>query len=99
MTSPKCSTGRASPSAPATTARSPPCAGSGPRRRSAEVALSLDFDGGDTIADVKFRGRGCAISQAATSMLTELVKGRTAAEVAAMPKEELLGEGGVPPPP
>ena len=61
-----------------------------------EVAIYLDFDGGDTIADVKFRGRGCAISQAATSMLTELVKGRTAAEVAAMPKEELLEEVGIP---
>ena len=29
-------------------------------------------------------------------MLTELVKGRTAAEVAAMPKEELLDEVGIP---
>ena len=29
-------------------------------------------------------------------MLTELVEGRTAAEVAAMPKEELLEELGVP---
>ena len=37
-----------------------------------EVAVSLRFDG-DTIADVGFEGRGCAISQAATSMLTELV--------------------------
>jgi nitrogen fixation NifU-like protein len=62
-----------------------------------EVAISLNFDGaGETIADVKFRGRGCAISQAATSMLMELVKGRTAAEVAAMSKEELLEEVGIP---
>ena len=62
-----------------------------------EVAISLSFDGdGETIADVKFRGRGCAISQAATSMLMEIVKGRTAAEVAAMPKEQLLEEVGIP---
>ena len=61
-----------------------------------EVAISLSFDGaGETIADVKFRGRGCAISQAATSMLTDLVKGRTAADVAAM-KDELLDEIGIP---
>jgi nitrogen fixation NifU-like protein len=40
--------------------------------------------------------RGCAISQAATSMLMELVQGRTAAEVAALPKEELLDEVGIP---
>ena len=62
-----------------------------------EVAISLSFDGdGETIADVKFRGRGCAISQAATSMLMEIVKGRTAAEVAGMPKEQLLEEVGIP---
>ena len=42
-----------------------------------EVAVSVRFDG-DTIADVGFEGRGCAISQAATSMLTEIVVGRNA---------------------
>jgi nitrogen fixation protein NifU and related proteins len=60
-----------------------------------EVAVSLRFDG-DTIAEVGFEGRGCAISQAATSMLTELVQGKTAAEVARMPKEDLLDEIGIP---
>ena len=60
-----------------------------------EVAVSLRFDG-DTIAEVGFEGRGCAISQAATSMLTELVQGRSADEVARMPKEELLEEIGIP---
>ncbi len=60
-----------------------------------EISISLAFDG-DTIADVRFEGRGCAISQAATSMLTELVVGRDAAEVARMPKEELLEEIGIP---
>ena len=60
-----------------------------------EVAVSVRFDG-DTIADVGFEGRGCAISQAATSMLTELVRGRDAGEVARMPKEELLDEIGIP---
>ena len=53
------------------------------------VALGAD---GETIEEVMFEGRGCAISQAATSMLTELVKGRSASEVAALPKEELLEE-------
>jgi nitrogen fixation NifU-like protein len=60
-----------------------------------EVTVSLRFEG-DTIGDVGFEGRGCAISQAATSMLTELVRGRTADEVARMPKEELLDEIGIP---
>jgi nitrogen fixation NifU-like protein len=62
-----------------------------------EVSISLAFGGdGDTIDDVRFEGRGCAISQAATSMLMEMVKGRRATEVAAMPKEELLEEVAIP---
>jgi nitrogen fixation NifU-like protein len=62
-----------------------------------EVAISVRFGGdGDTIEEIMFEGRGCAISQAATSMLTELVTGRKASEVAALPKEELLEEVGIP---
>jgi nitrogen fixation protein NifU and related proteins len=62
-----------------------------------EVTITVAFaDDGDTIEDVKFSGRGCAISQAATSMLTELVKGRSASEVATLPREDLLDEVGVP---
>ena len=62
-----------------------------------EVSIYVAFgEDGETIDDVKFSGRGCAISQAATSMLTDLVKGRTAAEVATMPKDELLDEIGIP---
>ena len=61
-----------------------------------EVTVSVRFGEGDTIEDVGFEGRGCAISQAATSMLTDLVKGRTASEVATMPKDELLDEIGIP---
>ena len=61
-----------------------------------EVAISVRFAGdGETIEDVRFEGRGCAISQAATSMLTDLVKGRKAEEVATLPKEELLDEVGI----
>jgi nitrogen fixation protein NifU and related proteins len=60
-----------------------------------EVTIFVSFDG-ESIEDVKFRGRGCAISQAATSMLMEMVKGRTAQEVADMTREELLEEVGIP---
>ena len=60
-----------------------------------EVSISVAFTG-DTIEDVRFQGRGCAISQAATSMLMEMVKGRTAQEVAAMERDELLDEVGIP---
>lgn len=58
-----------------------------------EVSIFVAFgDDGDTIDEVKFSGRGCAISQAATSMLTEMVQGRTATEVATLDKQALLDE-------
>ena len=62
-----------------------------------EVSIYVAFaEDGETIEDVKFAGRGCAISQAATSMLTEMVQGRSATEVATLDKEELLEEIGIP---
>ena len=62
-----------------------------------EVTISVRFGpDGETIDEVGFEGRGCAISQAATSMLTEMVKGRKASEVAVLPKDELLQEIGIP---
>src|SRR5436309_8840611 len=62
-----------------------------------EVSIYVAFaEDGDTIDEVKFSGRGCAISQAATSMLTELVQGRSAQEVAGLPRDELLDEIGIP---
>jgi nitrogen fixation NifU-like protein len=62
-----------------------------------EVSVYVAFgDDGETIDEVKFSGRGCAISQAATSMLMEMVGGRTATEVASLDKDELLAEIGVP---
>jgi nitrogen fixation protein NifU and related proteins len=62
-----------------------------------EVSIYVRFgEDGETIDDVKFSGRGCAISQAATSMLTELVQGKTATAVAILDKDELLEEIGIP---
>jgi nitrogen fixation protein NifU and related proteins len=62
-----------------------------------EVAIYVAFgEDGETIDEVKFSGRGCAISQAATSMLMEMVRGRTAAEVGSLSKDELLDEIGIP---
>jgi len=42
------------------------------------VMLALDRDG--RVADIKFQGKGCAISQASASMMTELLAGRTLPE-------------------
>jgi nitrogen fixation protein NifU and related proteins len=62
-----------------------------------EVSIYVQFaEDGETIDDVKFSGRGCAISQASTSMLMEMVRGRKAGEIAELPKEELLEEVGIP---
>jgi nitrogen fixation protein NifU and related proteins len=62
-----------------------------------EVAIYVEFgEDSETIDEVKFSGRGCAISQAATSMLMEMVKGRTATEVGELSKDELLEEIGIP---
>jgi nitrogen fixation protein NifU and related proteins len=41
------------------------------------VYLTLD---GDSIRDVSFQGSGCAISKASASMMTQSVKGKSAAE-------------------
>jgi nitrogen fixation NifU-like protein len=45
------------------------------------VFLTLD---GDRIADVSFQGRGCAISTAAASLMTEILKGKTPEEARAL---------------
>ena len=45
------------------------------------VWLALD---GDTIADVRFTGRGCAISQASASLMTQAVKGKSRGEATAL---------------
>lgn len=62
-----------------------------------EVSIYVAFgEDGETIDEVKFSGRGCAISQAATSMLMEMVEGKKATDVATMSRDELLDEIGVP---
>ncbi len=39
---------------------------------------------GETIADVAFEGKGCAISKASASLMTEALKGKTTAEAEAL---------------
>jgi nitrogen fixation NifU-like protein len=47
------------------------------------------------IEEVKFKGRGCAISQAAASILTEEIKGKTLEELKEYTKEKHLENLGV----
>lgn len=44
-----------------------------------DITLSLKFDG-DIIEDAAFQGSGCAISQASTSMMIDLIKGKSVEE-------------------
>lgn len=43
------------------------------------------------IKDVKFTGKGCAISQASASILTEQIKGKSLEEFKKMSNEKMLG--------
>ncbi|HEY3133925.1 MAG TPA: SUF system NifU family Fe-S cluster assembly protein [Gemmatimonadaceae bacterium] len=45
-----------------------------------EIGLQVTFDG-DAVRDLKFYGRGCSISQASASMMTQLVKGKHRDEI------------------
>ncbi|MCS7301729.1 MAG: SUF system NifU family Fe-S cluster assembly protein [Fimbriimonadales bacterium] len=53
-----------------------------------EVVLELRVEDG-RISDIRFHGRGCSISQASASMLTESVKGKTLAEAHALIQQVL----------
>jgi nitrogen fixation NifU-like protein len=44
------------------------------------VKVYLAVDGAGRIADVSFEGKGCAISQASASLMTDMIKGRSIAE-------------------
>ena len=51
-----------------------------------EVTLRVSLDG-NSIADVSYEGEGCSISQASTSVMSDLVIGRTVPEALALHEE------------
>jgi nitrogen fixation NifU-like protein len=55
--------------------------------------LSVGADG--KIDDVRFDGKGCAISQASASMLTESLKGKTLEEVTQLSHDVVLENVGI----
>lgn len=55
-----------------------------------EQHVTIRLDEEDRVAEVAFEGQGCAISTAATSLLTDELIGRTREELLALPKEEVL---------
>lgn len=48
------------------------------------------------VMDVSFKGRGCAISQSAASMMTEMVKGRTLEEIKGLTRDDIVGMLAIP---
>ena len=45
-----------------------------------KVNVTLVLDKEQRVTDIRFTGKGCAISQASASMMTDMLKGRTRAE-------------------
>ena len=60
-----------------------------------ELTIALKVVG-DRVDDVRFTGKGCAISQASASMLTEQVKGKTLVEVRAIERDAIMENLGIP---
>jgi nitrogen fixation protein NifU and related proteins len=60
---------------------------------SIEVALIIKDD---KIADVGFQGKGCAISQASMSMLSDKLKGMDVSEAQKLQREDILEMIGIP---
>jgi nitrogen fixation NifU-like protein len=60
-----------------------------------KIAMELSVGSDGKIDDVRFSGKGCAISQASASMLTESLKGKTLEEVAQLSHDIVLENVGI----
>ena len=60
-----------------------------------EVRIDVRVNDGH-VAEIAFSGRGCAVSQASASILTEMVEGMSIDEVKQITKDDLLEEIGIP---
>ena len=60
-----------------------------------ELAIELKVEDG-VVTDVRYNGRGCAISQAAASMLSDAVKGKPLEQLSEIGKDDVLDELGIP---
>jgi nitrogen fixation protein NifU and related proteins len=55
-----------------------------------EVEFFVKLDGRGKVAEARFQGKGCAISQAATSMLTESILGLSRSELEQLAAEDVM---------
>lgn len=60
-----------------------------------EVDVFVSYDEQGRVKEATFTGRGCAISTAATSMLTERLRGKTKDEIKAMTEADVTALLGV----
>ena len=60
-----------------------------------KIRMDLKIENG-IVADVKFSGKGCAISQASASMLTDEIKGKSLDEIRHIDKQTVLDMIGIP---
>ena len=60
------------------------------------IRIDLRVNETGMIEQVAFKGRGCAISQASASMLTEMIDGKSLAEAKQIGKEDILKALGIP---
>jgi nitrogen fixation NifU-like protein len=54
------------------------------------IRIDVKLDEDKRVADVKWSGDGCAISQAAASLLTEEIRGKSLTDIQAFSKDDLL---------
>lgn len=59
------------------------------------IKMELALDGAGRIEDIRFSGKGCAISQASASMLTDTVKGMKLEDVARISHDAVLENVGI----
>ena len=59
------------------------------------IRFELKVDGEGRVTEVRFSGRGCAISQASASMLSESIVGEKLEDIARIPKEKVLENVGI----
>ena len=59
------------------------------------ITLMLGINDQGTVEDVAFTGRGCAISQASASMLTDEIKGKSLDEISHMGRQNVLDNLGI----
>jgi nitrogen fixation NifU-like protein len=60
-----------------------------------QIRMELAVDGNGKVEDVRFSGKGCAISQASASMLTETIKGMRLEDIAKLPQDAVLENVGI----